>query len=302
MAHDNRNPSGSRPDDKRGKHCAQAWSFHQKDRRITNLRSVVQNNFGGSRRAFRDSLQRPISLSYIHRILTGERNGPDWFWDAVTFDAPYGGTSFVEAGDNEVLQVLSAIAQAKKYQALAVIADALMVGPLVGQPKGMRAKVCALRANAHGAAEEFDLALERSEHSLALAKAEVPELAIRYELNTIGWRRETQRVAHKAGQLSDEGWQHALRELLDRLVAIEAPSPEDEELRLRQLMRTASLLDDEDCFERFLTMALAHRRFGNSQREREVHLRDWMSAKKDEDGDFKNARGYACFEDLFQGV
>lgn len=278
------------------------------DRRLAcELDEIIANDYQ-SAAAFLQEVERDTGWtgteSTLSKIRHGKRKMPDPLRRWITIKVPFGAV-YVEEDKNgsKLLRLLRLAVEGGDYDALIHSATELIAsyraGCLRGEGPEFLPRLHAYRAVGHRATGSAPDAIRDYKEAAELARVSAPRLCPRYEISVIVWESETTDNSFKKHKVGKTYWEQRLRDMVEQLTKIATSYQKDETLRLQSLLRNTSRLDDRKLFDRWLAEARKHVGFGSTPEKRDVFLRRWMLEKNDEDGDFRNARSYQSFADLF---
>lgn len=242
--------------------------------------------------------------STLSKIRSGDLGIPDPLRRWLLFKAPFG-TVFVEEEQeaSPVLRALRYMMEQRDYEGLIFLSSELIeshrVGRLSEEGPELLPRLLAFRGVGYRAIGCRWESLRSFRKAAEVARQSALRLYPRYRISSIVWESELTYLSVRRRRDPRAGWDARLRKLNKELSEIKTVYPEDGKLRLQALMRNASRLDDRKGFDAWLAEARKHAGFGETPEKRDSSLRFWMSENEDADGDFKNARSYQSYSDLF---
>jgi hypothetical protein len=278
------------------------------DRRLAEeLDSIIKNEYGSARdflREFERETGEKISESALCKGLAGKARLPtplrSWTKVKVAF-----GTIYIEDDKNgsKLLRVLKRAAEEKDFAALADSATAFIAayeaGSLRDEGPELLPRLYAYRAVGYRGLDRVVETIQDYKKAIEFARKLAPRLCPRYEISAIVWDSERINKLFQSGDVSKTYWQKQLHGMIGQLEQIKTIEKNDENMRLQSLLRNTSRTGAREKYEHWLKAARNHPGFGATPEKRDTFLRKWMSEKNDKDGDFKNARSYQSFADLF---
>jgi hypothetical protein len=240
----------------------------------------------------------------LSKIRHGKRKMPEplrrWFTIEVSFGAVY---IEEDKGGSKLLRLLRRAMEEKDYEVLIHSATefiaAYSAGCMRSEGPEFLPRLYAYRAVGYRGMGCVAETIRDYRTAAELARVSAPRLCPRYEISTIVWESESVNDSYKSRKVSKTYWEQRLGGMVGQLTTITTGCDKDENLRLQSLLRNTSRLDKRTLFDHWLGEARKHPGFGATPEKCDAYLRRWMSEKKDKDGDFKNARSYQTFTDLF---
>jgi hypothetical protein len=241
----------------------------------------------------------------LSKIRGATRKMPDALKRWFMIKASFGGVYVKKCkGESKLLRILQRALEDREYATLIQTATAFIAaygaGDLSGEGPEFLPRLHAFRAVGHRATGSVGDAIKDYEEAISLARVSAPHLCRAYEISLIVWESERVDNAYKMKTVGKTYRDRYLRDMVRQLTMITpGHEEEDEDLRLKALLRNLSRLDDRKLHDHWLAKARKHEGFGKTPEKRDAYLRRWMSEKNDPDGDFKNARSYQSYTDLW---
>ncbi len=241
----------------------------------------------------------------LSKIRGGTRKMPDKLRRWFTIEAHFGAVYVEEDKDgSKLLRLLRWAMEDKDYEVLVHSAtefiEAYNAGCMRSEGPEFLPRLHAYRAVGYRGMDSVGETIRDYKTAAELARQTAPRLCPRYEISAIVWESESVDNSYKSRKVGKTYWDQRLRAMVSQLDKIETSYQKDETLRLQSLLRNTSRLDDRKLFDDWLAAARKHLGFGATPEKRDAYLRKWMSDEKDKkDKDFRNARSYQSFADLF---
>jgi hypothetical protein len=280
------------------------------DRQLaTELDTIIANDFASARDFLRE-VERETGWKCTEPTLSKIRHGklkaPDPLrrWFVIKFPLGTRTISVEEDRDgSKLLRLLRRALEEKEFTVLIHSATefiaAYSAGCLRAEGPEFLPIVHAFRAVGYLGIDSVAETIRDYRKATELARQFAPRLCPRYEIGAIVWESESINKSFNNRELGKTFWQQRLRSMVSQLEKIKTGCPTDEKMRLQSLLRNTARLDDRDSFDHWLAGARKHPGFGSTPEKRDACLRKWMSEKNDDDGDFRKARSYQSFADLF---
>lgn len=276
-------------------------------RLAAELDGIVRNEFP-SGRAFLEFVNDKTGWkgtdSILSKIRRGRRKMPEPLKRWVMIKVPFGAVYVEEEKDcSPLLQLLRRAVQEKEFRTIIHCATEFITAHNSGcfhtEGPDFLARLYAYRAIGHRGTGSVNETIRDYRTATDVARQRAPRLVPRYAICTIVWESESVDRSFKEGNVSKTYWKKRLEDMISQLEQIKTSCTDDETLRLKSLFRNSSRANWRDKFDRTLRKARSHPGFGPTPEKRDAYLRRWMSEKNDDDGDFKNARSYQSYADLY---
>jgi len=211
---------------------------------------------------------------------------------------PYG-TNFIEGVTSPTVRMVADKLENDAYEEVVSAVNDLITGEYKGNAPEALPQLYALRAVAQNSLGRRLEWLADYTKAAQLAKQYAPKLLPRYELSAISAHADVIDVAFRAGNKTQDERNEQLLKLKERLLKVDCNNNvHDEQLKIRNVLRLASRLDDRLLFTHWLEKAQEHGSFGVTGELADAYLHYWMAPENDDDGDFRNAREYAVYIQL----